>query len=90
MLAGGDFRHHPTVFRVGFNLRRNNHGEHVAIGNDRRAGFVTGSFNGQQPHGPLFFLKLGAQQLKAFLELQILGSLNAGSLFLPEITQPER
>ena len=47
MFARGQFRHHAAVFGVQFDLRRNGIGQNFAVAHHGGAGFVAGSFNGQ-------------------------------------------
>ena len=53
MFAGGKFRHDAAVFGVQFDLRGDGAGQNPAVAHDRGAGFVAGSFKGQQGHGKL-------------------------------------
>ena len=48
MLARGEFRHDAAIFGVQFDLRGDDIGQNLAVAHDRGAGFVAGSFNGQQ------------------------------------------
>ena len=57
MFAGGKFRHHATVFGVQLDLRGDGAGQDPAIAHDGGAGFVAGSFKGQQDHGKLEILQ---------------------------------
>ena len=55
MFARGEFRHHAAVFGVQLNLRRNRVGQNFSVAHDGGAGFVAGSFNGQNGHGGIRF-----------------------------------
>jgi hypothetical protein len=50
MFAGGQFRHDAAVFRVQLDLRGNGAGQNPAVPHDRGAGFIAGSFKGQESH----------------------------------------
>jgi hypothetical protein len=50
MFAGGQFRHNAAVFGVQLDLRGDGAGQNPAVAHDRGAGFVAGSFKGQQDH----------------------------------------
>ena len=50
MLARGEFRHHPAIFSMQFDLRGNDVGQDFTIAHDRSAGFIAGSFDGEEGH----------------------------------------
>jgi hypothetical protein len=50
MFAGGKFRHNAAVFGMHLDLRGDGAGQNLAIAHNRGAGFVAGSFKGQQGH----------------------------------------
>jgi hypothetical protein len=50
MFAGGQFRHNAAVFGVQLDLRGDGAGQNPAVAHDGGAGFVAGSFKGQNSH----------------------------------------
>jgi hypothetical protein len=50
MFAGGQFRHDAAVFGVQLDLRGDGAGQNPAVAHDGGAGFIAGSFNGQESH----------------------------------------
>ena len=48
MFAGGEFRHDAAVFGVQLDLRGDGAGQNPAVAHDGGAGFVAGSFKGQE------------------------------------------
>src|SRR5687767_10891192 len=68
MLARRQFRNDAAVFRVKFDLRRNNVRQHRPIAHDSSAGFIAGSFEGEQRHlqcddlSPSFVWQLAANR----------------------------
>jgi hypothetical protein len=50
MFAGGQFRHDAAVFSVQLDLRGDGAGQNRAVAHDCGAGFIAGSFKGQQDH----------------------------------------
>ena len=80
MLACRKLRNDATVFGVNLNLRRNNHSLNLAIFNNRRTGFIAGTFNRQQAHHR-WCLKFVAQDFQRFVKLRVCSCLYTLTVF---------
>ena len=76
MFARGEFRHDAAVFGVELDLRGNDAGQNLAVANHRHAGFIAGSFDGEQRHfiSRRDFFRLGKLAVKQHAFKQILGA----------------